>query len=189
MSRFHTDRAQLPCPPAVVRATSSTSHNHGSIHSGRHRHGNNEPTQQSIPNLPTHLRRRLPRSSSREHGVCHILLHQLGAGYQVLFRSQTRPLHEDSPTPPLLRSDGCHTRIQYHPNWCIELDVRVHSKHLHSTSDQWLHLPHCKGTLQRQYSMGCCWSAEVLRNRGTLQTTCMGVLSWGNCSDRGVADR
>lgn len=173
----------------MVRTSPSLGHNDSTLHPRRHCHGNHKSTKQSIPHLPAYLRRRLPGASGSQHGIRNILLHQLRARNQVLLRSQTRPLHEDTATAPLLRPDGRHPRSKLHADRCLELDVRIHPQHLHSASYQRLHLSHRESPFQRQHSMGRCRSAAVLRTRSALQIAYLGVSGWSHRTDRCVAFR
>lgn len=173
----------------MVRAPPGISHNHSPIHPRRHRHGDHESTQQSIPHLPADLRCRLSGASSSQHGFRNLLLHKLCARSQVLFRPQTRPLHEDSATTPLFSPDGRHPRIKLHADWCSELDVRIYPQHLHSASHERLHLPHRESPFQRQHFVGRRRSSAILRTRSALQTTYLGVSGRSNRTDRLVALR
>lgn len=173
----------------MVRPSSGLSHNDSPIHPRRHRHGNHKSTQQSLSHLPTNLRCRFSWASSSKHGLRHILLHKLCARNQIFFRSQTRPLHEDPATNPLLRPNGRHPSIKFHTNRGLELDVRIHPQPLHPAGNQRLHVSYRESSLQRQHSVGCRWSAAVLRTGSALQTTHLGLLGRSHCTNRRVVFR
>ncbi len=122
-------------------------------------------------------------------GIRHILLHQLSPRYQVLIRPQIGPLYEDPPQAPFQGPNGRHPRLQRHPDWGTELDVQLHTKHLHPRGYQWFQLPLSSRTLQRQYFVGCRWTAALLWGGRSVSATGLGVSCWVRSSDYCMADR
>ena len=147
----------------MVRPASCPWNMHCSIHPNWNRHGYHKSAQQHLPNLPTSLRRCLPRSTCSQHGLRNIWLYLLRTRHKILRRPKTRSLHENPSPSPLLGTNGSHSRCLSNPNRRPELDVPQRPRHLHTRCNQWLHLSSRARPLQRQHPLGRRRTRRILR--------------------------
>lgn len=108
-------------------------------------------------------------------GLRHILLHLLRPRNQIRLRPQTRPLHENPAPTPLQGPNRRHPRLQHRSDRRPELDVHLHPQHLHSRSNQRLHLPHRPCPFQRFHPLGRSRPATLLRRGRPLPTSDLGL--------------
>ena len=170
--------SKLPSPSTMVRSVVSTGHLRYSFHPDWYRDGNHKSTFFDLPDLPTRLRCRLPRSTGRKYGLCNIRLHLLRPRNQILGRSQIRTLHEDPTTNPLPRPNGSHHHLKLHSNRRPELDVCQRLGDLYTTSSQRLCLPPRTRTFQRLDPMGRRRTRRILRSKRHLSLSSMVLPVW-----------
>ena len=128
-------------------------------------------------------------STSCKYGFRHVRIHLIRPRCQVLGRSEIRPLYENTATNPLPRSNGCNNRLLHDPNWCSKLDVRQRPKHLHTTSNQRVHMPARSCALQWKYPMGCRRTRRILRSQRDIPHPRLLLPYWCHSSNNSLAIR
>ena len=173
--RRYFRRRILSCPPPLARTATRAGRLWYLLRSHRDRHGDYQYPVFAIPCLSAHLRHHLPRTSGRQHGVCYVRLHHVYPRTQVCGGSKVGTLHEDSSADSVYRPARRHGGRLSHTDRSAELDVQQHPRHLYTGGTERLHLPHRARPLQRLDPLGRRRTRPLLRGKGTLPPTDVGL--------------